>query len=83
MATYKVEIVARHGKLHSSFFSASGPKLDPLDSPARDSVEDLVNSLSTEIEKAGLNEEGDSIIFRNIAYDNFAKLLREIRMANY
>lgn len=83
MATYKVDIVSRHGKLHSVFFPADGPKGDPLTNPAQDSIEDILAGLDKEIEKNKLDEEADSIIWRGIAYDNFSQLRREIKMANY
>jgi hypothetical protein len=83
MATYKVEVVSRHGKFHSALFAANGPKADPLQNKAFGSVEDLVAALASEIEAKGLDEEQDPIIWRNIAYDDYDQLKREIRLATY
>ena len=83
MATYKVEIIARLGKFHGVFFEASGPKADPADAPALGSVEDVWKGIENEIETHGLDEDSDSIIFRGIAYDDYTKLAREVRMATY
>lgn len=83
MATYKVEIVARLGKLHASFYEVGGSKVNPSDTPALDNVEDVIKVVQTEITSRNLNEDGDSVIFRNIAYDDFTKLSREIKMAKY
>ncbi len=83
MATYKVEVVSRLGKLHASLYEATGSKIDPTETPPHDSITDIWKALEAQIEQRGLDEETDSIIFRNIAYDDFSKLSREIRMATY
>ena len=83
MATYKIEIIARLGKFHGVFFEATGAKVDPADAPAHGSVGDVWKSVEKEIESRGLDEDSDSIIFRGIAYDDFTKLAREVRMATY
>lgn len=83
MATYKVEIVARLGKFQGVFFAAGGPKKDPTDSPQFATIKDVWEAIEKEISSAGLDEDSDSIIFRGIAYDDFGKLAREVRMATY
>jgi hypothetical protein len=83
MATYKVEVMSRHGKFHHALFSANGPKGDPLSNKAFENIDDLVASLAAEIESKGLDEEQDPIIWRNIAYDDYDQLKREIRLATY
>ncbi len=83
MATYKVEMTKQLGKFHAAFWNASGAKTSPLDSPGFESLADAVKAIETAIDKAGLDDDNDSVIFRGIAYDDFAMLTREIGRATY
>jgi hypothetical protein len=83
MATYKVEIVQRHGKYHQAFYDANGPKGNPLDSKAAESIDDIVKAVQGEIEKRHLDPDQDTVIFRNIGYSDFSMLTREIKRGTY
>ena len=83
MATYKLDIIARHGKYYSVLYPAGGGKGNPLDNEPADNIGDILENLEEEIESKGLDEENDSIIFRQIAYDDFTSLAREIKRATY
>ena len=83
MASYKLDVVSRLGKFHRAFYEATGAKGDPLDTEANDSLDDLCKAIVGDIEAAGLDEESDTIIFRNIAYDNYTQLTREVKRATY
>ena len=83
MATYKVDVVKQYGKFHAAFWNASAAKANPLDSPGFEGLTDAVKAIETAIEKAGLDDDSDSVIFRGIAYDDFTMLAREIGRATY
>ena len=83
MATYKLDIIQRFGKYHAAFYSAESAKKDPAESPSVESIEDVLKQLGGFIEDNKLEEKKDAIIFRNIAFDDFAMLNREVKMANY
>jgi len=83
MATYKLDIIKRHGKFHAAFYGATDPKPDPAESPAQESIGDVWKQVTKTIEDKKLDEENDSIIFRNIAYDDFTMLAREVKMGTY
>ncbi len=83
MATYKLDIVQRHGKYHAAFYGATAPKADPLESPALESIADIWKQVTKTIDEKKLDEENDAIIFRQIAFDDFTMLAREVKMATY
>lgn len=83
MASYKLDVLSRLGKFHRAFYDATGAKGDPRDSEAIASLDDLCKAITADIEAAGLDEESDTIIFRNIAYDNYSQLTREVKRATY
>lgn len=81
MATYKVEIVKKYGKLHYGLWEASKTKVDPLENKSFDSIDDLLAELKGRLPK-GLGGE-DSVIFRSVAYANPAELLYTLKMSQY
>ncbi len=83
MATFKIDIIQRHGKFHVAFYGATEPKADPLQSPALESIADIWKQVLKTIDEKKLDEENDAIIFRNIAFDDFTMLAREVKMATY
>jgi len=83
MATYKFNALQRFGKFHGDLFSVTDPAGDPLKNPGHDSAAALSAFLQDQIEKLGLDEDGDAVIFRNNSYSDFADLDRAVRMATY
>ncbi len=83
MATYKVDVMKQLGKFHAAFWSATGAKANALDTPGFDSLPDAVKAIETAIEKAGLDDGSDSVIFRGIAYEDFSMLSHQIARATY
>ena len=83
MATFKFNAVQRYGKFHGALYEASGPKKDPLQHPAQESTTSLSAFLNAQISELGLDEDNDTIIFRNNSYDDFAALEKAVRLATY
>lgn len=83
MAVYKLDILSRFGKFYAAFYAAETPKPNPTDNKPLNSMEEVLAQINEEIKKHGLDEEQDTIIFRNIGYDDYTKLAREVRMGTY
>ena len=58
MATYKFDVIQKLGKYHSIMYEAGGAKANPLDTPARDSIADVLDALQAEIGKRGKSSSG-------------------------
>lgn len=82
MATYKFHAVQRYGKFHGTLYPASAPTPDPLKEPAQDNTGALADHLGDQISAMGL-DDGDDIIWRNVAYDDFDRLINAVRLASY
>ena len=82
MATYKFVVEVRYGKLHGDLVE-SGQGADATAQPALDSVGDLVEYLNDQLEAKDVVEDDDSVIFRNVAYDDFAQLEWAVKRATY
>jgi hypothetical protein len=83
MATYKIEVVKKLGKYHAALYDTAGAKQDPADAKGHASLGDMVKELQGKIEKAGLDDASDSVIFRGIAYDDFGRLYRDVARGTY
>ncbi len=83
MATFKFNAIQRYGKLYGALFKATDAPLDPLQNAALDNNADLASWLSDQIAANGLDEEEDTVIFRNNSYNDFVALERAVRMASY
>ena len=83
MATYKFNAVQRYGKFHGALYKASDPQKDPLQHPAQDSAASLSAFLNAQISELGVDEDSDTIIFRNNSYNDFAALEKAVRLATY
>ena len=67
MATYKLEIKRQYGKFFHAVFPATGQP--PRDMPESASIKEVIEKIKKEFLATSL-EDGDSIIFRGIAYDD-------------
>ena len=82
MATYRFEVAMQYGKLHGHLVPA-GQRPSVTAQPAADSLADLVDTLHNQLETCGVTEEDDTVIFRNVAYEDFAQLEWAVRRATY
>ncbi len=80
MPSYKVDVVKRFGKLHFALWVATEARPDLLKSKAYEDVDEL---LADARKAAGKLGPGDSIIFRQIAYDDRGELFSEMKRAEY
>lgn len=83
MATYKLDVVSNLGKFHAALYAASGEKQAATTEPAHNTLDALVSNLNKRFKQQGVSEDQDAIIFRGIAYEDFSRLAREIKMATY
>jgi len=83
MATFKFETESRFGKFFAHLRKAGDPKPDLTKQPALDSAKAMGDFLADEVDRVGLVERQDSIIWRNHSYEDFDQLADEIRRANY
>lgn len=82
MATYKFEAVLKFGKFHGALAKA-GERTIPTANPALDSVDDLVQYLLDQLDAQKIEEDEDSVIFRNVGYDDFSQLEQAVKRATY
>ena len=80
MAAYKLDIQKQYGVFQQRIY-AQGAAPPEHAGDAR-SVKDMVTSVKTGLGGAGVGA-GDTIIFRNIAYEDQAALLLAVRDAPY
>jgi hypothetical protein len=83
MATYKLSIVSKLGKFYLAFGTSSAPKVEPTQNPALGSVSEVVSELKKQIETKKLEGTSDTIIYRNIAYDDWELLSREVALSTF
>jgi hypothetical protein len=83
MATYKFNAVMRYGKFHGNLYLATGEAGDPLTSPAQDNTNALSSFLQSQLEAKGLDEDSDTVIFRNNSYSDWSELEKAVRLATY
>jgi hypothetical protein len=83
MATYKLDVVSNLGKFHASLYAASGEKQPTTTVPSHNNLDTLVSNLNKQFKQKGVSEDQDAIIFRGIAYEDFSRLARDIKMATY
>ena len=83
MATYKFEAEMRYGKYYGNLRSATDPKPDLSKGSPLTSATELANYFNAEIERIGLDEDDDTIIFRGCGHNDYVALEREIRFATY
>ncbi len=82
MATYKFAAEKKFGKFHGSLNKA-GQETTPTANPALDTVEDLCEYLGDQLESQTVSEDDDTVIFRNVGYDDFAQLEWAVKRATY
>ncbi len=83
MAIYKYEAIQKFGKFYGALYKASDAKPNVGAGEAFASTEALAENLTAQINNHGLDEDDDSIIWRNDAYEDFSALARAVRMASY
>ena len=81
MATWKLETESRFGKFFVHLRKAGDPKPDLAKTEALSSMNDAALKVLELAESNKLSEDDDSIIWRNIAYDDFDQLADEVRLA--
>ena len=80
MSTYKVEISKKFGTFRAKFGEATA--FSSADETELKDMDEVVNFVKKNA--AGLNlEEGDSVVFREIAYTSIGDLTREVKRAPY
>lgn len=82
MATYKFAANKRFGKFHGALCKA-GTEPNPTDNPALDTMDDLLEYLTNELEGQKVVEDDDTIIFRNVGYEDFSQLEWAVKRATY
>lgn len=80
MATYKLEVQRKFGKLQHRFYPASEPA--PEFAGAAGGVADLVEGIEGTLEKAKITP-ADTVIFRQIGYTSRGELREAVRTATY
>ena len=83
MASYKVDVLKNLGKFHAVLWLAGDAKPNANDTPALDSIGDVIKTVEAEIEERSISFGNDSVAFRGIAYEDPGMLLREIRSGTY
>jgi hypothetical protein len=82
MATYRFAVEMKFGKLHGHLVKV-GERPHAAAQPALESVSDLLNYLNDQLEAKAVEEDDDAVIFRNVAYEDFAQLESAVKQATY
>ena len=83
MATYKFEAEMRYGKYYGNLRKATDPKPNLVKGKELSNAAELATFFNAEIERLGLDEDDDTIIFRGCGHNDYVALEREIRFATY
>lgn len=83
MATYKFEAEQRYGKYFAHLRKAADVKPNLTQEKPMASAEEVADFLIKQTEKLKLKEGADSIIWRNVAYEDFDSLADSVRRATY
>jgi hypothetical protein len=82
MATYKFAAEKKFGKFHGALNKAGVDNI-PTSKPAHDTMEDLLGYLGDQLESQTVSEDDDTVIFRNVGYDDFSQLEWAVKRATY
>ncbi len=80
MATYKLEIIKQFGKIQHRLFPSSGSAPD-FTTPVGD-VHGLLDVVTKSLDDVGVTK-ADTVVFRQIGYDNRDDLREAVRTATY
>ncbi len=80
MATYKLEIKKRFGKFYHSVYAAGAQP--ERETPESASIKEVLEKLKSGFLKDTF-KDGDSVIFRGIAYEDVHQLVPIVRDADY
>ena len=80
MATYKLEVQKEFGKLHHRVFPTGAAA--PEWGPACDNKDALIEKVAKSLETVSFND-GDTVIFRNIAYASPDEITNTVRFSTF
>lgn len=83
MATWRFDAVLRFGQYHGALYKANAPAPNLNAQPALNSATALADHLQTLLDEHHLEEDVDEIIWRNVSYESFDRLLKAVSAATY
>ena len=83
MSTYKFVAEKRYGKYYGAIAKAGTGPVDTNSSQPIETVDDMIDFMHDQMEGLHIQEGQDSVIFRNVSYDDFGDLEWAVRRATY